>query len=200
MNCLFANKVLSLYLLSVFSLMVLRVGAVLISSLPSPQYLDTEVVTNMPFRVWQDGLCKFTYSLSFNATSSNNLEMAFGCDADKNGQLSEDEIGMIAGWDCGEWFLKDVASGEIESSSPVGDDGVHEFSCIMRLHSSGMIEEVTYTDNSTNIFPNVISAKPYWLYSSNWDLLRIVARGDNVRGNERFSARVDSKGLRIIFR
>jgi hypothetical protein len=200
MNGLFASEKLALYLLSFFSLIVLRVDAVIVSSLPSPQYLDTEVVTNMPFRVWQDGLCKFTYSLSFNATSSNNLEMAFGCDADKNGQLSDDEIGMIAGWDCGEWFLKDAASGGIETSLPVGDDGFHEFSCILRLRSSGMIEEVSCTDNSTNIFQDITSAKPCWLYSRDWDLMRIVARGDNVRGNERFSARIDSKGLRIIFR
>lgn len=108
MNCLFAKRKLALYLLTVISLMILRVDAVIIFSLPSPQYIDTEVVTNMPICVWQEGICKFVYTLFFNATPSNNVEMAFGRDADKDGLLSEDEIGMIVGWDCGEWFLRDV--------------------------------------------------------------------------------------------
>ena len=46
----------------------------------------------MPICVWQEGICKFAYSLSFNATPSNNVEMAFGRDSDKDGLLSEEIV------------------------------------------------------------------------------------------------------------
>ena len=48
--------------------------------LPPVEYLDTETVTNVPFTAWQDHLRYFTFKLAFNATPSNNVEMAFGMD------------------------------------------------------------------------------------------------------------------------
>lgn len=200
MKCLLAHVKSALVLLSLFTVMNVRADETIVSRLPSPQYLDSEVVTNIPFQSWQDGLCKFTYSLAFNATASNNVEMAFGFDADKDGELSDEEIDLVSGWDCGEWFLEDGAGETRFVSLPAGDDGMHEFSCAMRLRSSGRIEEVVYTDNSIGIFTDVATSKPSWIYSSRWNLIRIVARGDNIRGNERYSVRIDSKGLRIIFR
>ena len=187
-------------LLSLFVIADIQADEKLVSRLPSPQYLDTEVVTNIPFHSWQEGLCKFAYSFTFNATASNNVEMAFGFDADKDGELSDGEIDLVSGWDCGEWFLEDLVGGASYTSLPAGDDTLHEFSCAMRLRSSGRIEEVSYTDNSIGIFTDVATTKPSWIYSSRWNLIRIVARGDNIRGNECYSVRIDSKGLRIIFR
>ena len=49
-------------------------------ALPSVEHPDTETATNLSFTAWQPHLRYFTFSLSFNATPSNNVEMAFGTD------------------------------------------------------------------------------------------------------------------------
>ena len=48
--------------------------------LPPVAYLDTETVINVPFTASQEHLRYFTVKLAFNATPSNNVEMAFGMD------------------------------------------------------------------------------------------------------------------------
>ncbi len=72
-------------------------------SLPPREHADTEVVTNVPFGAAMDRTGDFNFSLSFNGTPSNNVEMAFGVDANADGVLSVAETEMSIVWDCGEW-------------------------------------------------------------------------------------------------
>ena len=172
-----------------------------ISALPSPQNLDTEVVTNVPFKSWEDGLVKFDYSIAFRITSSNNVELAFGSDVNNDGILTHDEMELTVGWDCGEWFIENVCTGERITSLHIGDYGLHEFSCKMAFSRAGRrIEKIICTDNSAPLFMRLSQEKPLWLFSKSWNLLRIVARGDNVRGDESFSLCKSVTGLRIIFK
>ena len=79
--------------------------------LPPVEYPDTEVVTNVA--VLAQGSCEYAFELAFLGTASNNVEIAFGTDADGDGALSLDEIGLSVGWNCGEWFVMNAATGEI---------------------------------------------------------------------------------------
>ena len=78
--------------------------------LPSVEYPDTEVVTNVA--VFAQGSCEYAFELAFLGTASNNVEIAFGMDADGDGALSVDEIRLSAGWDCGDrvWRWRSGAS------------------------------------------------------------------------------------------
>ncbi len=71
--------------------------------LPPREHADTEVVTNVPFSAAMDRTGDFNFSLSFNGTPSNNVEMAFGADSNADGVLSVAETEMAVVWDCGEW-------------------------------------------------------------------------------------------------
>ena len=73
--------------------------------LPPVQHLDTEVVTNLAISVASQRSREYAFELSFCGTASNNVEIAFGVDADGDGALSSNEIGLSAGWDCGEWLV-----------------------------------------------------------------------------------------------
>lgn len=73
--------------------------------LPPVEHADTETVTNVPFTAWERGLRAFRFDLAFTGTASNNVEMAFGTDADGDGGLSDGEVDVRAGWDCGELFI-----------------------------------------------------------------------------------------------
>ncbi len=69
--------------------------------LPPAIHADTETVTNVPFTVALDVVGRLSFDLVCRATPSNNVEVAFGRDADGNGMLDVGEEAHTVGWDCG---------------------------------------------------------------------------------------------------
>ena len=55
--------------------------------LPPVEYIDTETTTNVPFMAWQEHVGKFKFSLTCRTTATNNVQFAFGRDADDDGAL-----------------------------------------------------------------------------------------------------------------
>ena len=190
--------------------------------LPSVQYLDTETVTNVPFAAWQPHLRYFTFNLSFNATPSNNVEMAFGTDRGtgttgilpvenggtgttgvspvEDGQLSLDECGLVVGWDCGMWFVENGTTGERVTAAPVSGCGAHELMVRVRIDHHGAVDDVRFLDNGAEVFVELAASKPQWLHSSGWNRLRLVGRGENVRAGERFFAQITPQGTAVRLR
>ena len=176
-------------------------------TLPPVEHLDTETVTNMPFTAWQRNLRDFTVSLSFVATPSNNVEIAFGTDTGTtgvspvgDGELSPDECDLIVGWDCGSWFVEDVETGERFTAAPTGGFGAHDFTLRVRLRHNGAIESTRFLDNGTELFAEMAAAKPAWLHAPEWNRIRAVCRVENVRVGENFSARITPDGGTLIMR
>lgn len=161
--------------------------------LPPVADADTETVTNVAFAAWEQGLREFRFDLAFTGTASNNVEMAFGTDADGNGELSDGEVAVRAGWDCGELFIADNATGERFAEASAA--GAHVFSCVCGMRSSGRIVNVAFADSGAAVFPGLAAAKPAWLHSVGWNMVRLTGRGENVRGGERFSAKTASSGF-----
>ena len=175
--------------------------------LPPVEYLDTETVTNMPFTAWQRNLRDFTVKLSFVATPSNNVEIAFGTDTGTtgvspvgDGELSSDECDLTVGWDCGSWFVEDGETGERFTAAPTGGLGAHDFTLRVRLRHNGAIESVRFWDNSTEMFAELAASAPAWLHAPAWNRIRAVGRGENVRVGENFSARITPDGGTLIMR
>ena len=161
--------------------------------LPPVAHADTETVTNVPFAAWERGLRAFRFDLAFTGTASNNVEMAFGTDADGDGALSDGEIDVRAGWDCGERFIaNNVTDERAAEDAPAG---AHAFSCVCETHSSGRIVNVACTDNGRMVFTGLAAARPAWLHSPGWNMVRLVGRGENVRSGERFSVKTTPSGL-----
>ncbi len=190
--------------------------------LPLVEHLDTETVTNVPFTAWQKHLRHFTFKLVFNATPSNNVEMAFGTDGGagtmgvapvgnggtgttgslpvEDGMLSLDECDLTVGWDCGAWFVEDGATGERVTASPAGGCGAHELLVRVRLARDGAIDDVRFLDNGAEVFAELAASRPPWLHASGWNRLRLVGRGENVRAGERFFAQITPDGTSVRMR
>ena len=175
--------------------------------LPPVEHLDTETVTNMPFTAWQRDLRDFTVNLSFVATPSNNVEIAFGTDTGTtgilpvgDGELSPDECDLTLGWDCGSWFVEDGESGERFVAAPTGGCGLHDFALRVRLRHNGAIESVRFLDNGTEVFSEIAASKPAWFHALAWNRMRLVGRGENVRAGERFFAQVTPHGTSVRLR
>ena len=161
--------------------------------LPPVVNADTETVTNVAFAAWEQGLREFRFDLEFTGSASNNVEMVFGTDADGNGELSDGEVSVLAGWDCGELFIANNATDECftEASSP----GAHVFSCVCEMRSNGRVVNVACSNDSSTVFLDLAAAKPAWLHSLDWNMVRLTGRGENVRVGERFSAKITPSGF-----
>ena len=75
-------------------------------ALPTSDYADTEVSTNLTLRgdnEWHGVGCQ----VSLLADAAANLEVWIGVDADEDGSLSLDEAEAVVGFDCGSWFRRD---------------------------------------------------------------------------------------------
>ena len=83
-----------------------------VPEMPDAEWDDTEVVTNAALPAARADSRVFAFSLELDATASNNVEVAFGRDADHDGVLSRGEADLLVGWDCGEWKIVDCASGD----------------------------------------------------------------------------------------
>ena len=90
--------------------------AVEVAALPEAEFADTEVSTNFSFAVGAVANRKLVFTLELQASPSNNVEVAIGCDADGDGHLSLDESDLTVGYDCGVWFVcsaeKDAVTSE----------------------------------------------------------------------------------------
>ena len=164
--------------------------------LPPVVDADTETVTNMPFTAWEQGLREFRFDLEFTGTASNNVEMAFGTDADGNGELSDGEVAVLAGWDCGELFIANNATDERFTEASAS--GAHVFSCVCEMRSDGRVVSIDFSDNVVAVFHNLAAARPSWLHSLDWNMVRLTGRGENVRVGERFSSKITPFGF--VFR
>ena len=68
-----------------------------VNAMPEEAHDDTEVVTNHSFTAIRSDSRVFSLTLELDATPSNNVEVAFGRDADGDGALSRFEATMRVG-------------------------------------------------------------------------------------------------------
>ena len=93
-----------------------------VSALPLSEFADTEVSTNFTFAVNESGGRRLVFSLGLDATTTNNVEIAIGHDADEDGLLSLDETALAVGYDCGAWFVRSAANDSV-AYADVADSG-----------------------------------------------------------------------------
>ena len=170
--------------------------------LPEPIFVDTEVSTNVAIRAWGENTRQFTVSLQFDATPSNNVQEAFGMDDPGDGNLSAEEIGMTLGWDCGEWFIASDAVSNRFAATPAGTETRKELSFRMSLGADGLPRALELTDGSSPLAfagLNLSPAPPVWMYSKDWNLLKVVARGTDEQ-NEQISVKLSNDAVTPMLR
>ena len=188
-----AALVLPLGLLSAFGAVTgpVRLG--------SSQYADTEVSTNVAFAAWTERMFAFEYELEFGGTPSNNVQVAFGIDVDGNGVLAPEEERLAVGWDCGEWFMRNVAEETAIAQMPLADDGPQLFRFSLRFGRDGSFGPLDIRDGGTPTFRSLAGEPPAWLHDRRWNLCRVTARGVDVHASS-FVVKATQNGTRFIFR
>ena len=140
--------------------------------LPSPSpYADTESVTNVTFRAGTSGDNVFSLSLVLDASPSNNVEVAFGCDANGNGTLDESESAFAVGWDCGEWFFRDIVADV--AGTCAGACGRRKLDWDLRLDQS-LAPKTLRANAGGAALPFPMTAT---MYDPSWNVARVTSRG-----------------------
>ena len=152
-------------------------GAQSCAALPPAVHADTEVSTNVSFTAWEEHQKRFEYRLSFEATPSNNVQVAFGNDSDADGVLGPDEERLVVGWDCGEWFVLDATNGVrlVDAARPTNRAQTLAF--VFETRSDGAVKSLSLSSDGVGLFPSLAATPPKWLYDTRWDMFRLTARG-----------------------
>ncbi len=145
-------------------------------ALPPAQYADTETTTNVPFMMGANVRHTFRFALSFAGTPSNNVEVAFGADANSDGMLSAGETELVVGWDCGRWFLWDFTAGTRHWSDASGG-GVHRLDWTAALDTTNAVTRLVAVFDGGRPFASVTDTLPPWLHNPAWNILRFTGRG-----------------------
>ena len=142
--------------------------------LPSVEYVDTEAPTNVPFTAWQEHVGKFKINLTCRTTATNNVQFAFGRDADDDGILSLEESDLVVGWDCGKWFVQGGYDAErIETAVGTGDGQTLAWTVRLSPVTATPVS-VTATVDGTPVFGGVDAGM---FYRKNWNTFRLTGRG-----------------------
>ena len=165
---------------------------------PVSPFADTEVSTNVPIN--RADISYSDLNFRFHGTPTNNLELAFGTDANTNGVLEAEEIESRFGWRRGCYFIENVRTGEILdgdalSSSQSFSVGLH---LEVRYISQQVRKVVVSGVNAADFGALVSNVPPAWVWRREWDLMLATRRGtespsdwfEYTAGNYGFSIRL----------
>ena len=158
----------------------LRVYArtILVPTQPVSQFADTEVSTNVVIHESRTDVRNVQIHFQLEGTPTNNLEIAFGCDANTNGVLDVSEIETVYGWRGGRYFIENVRAWErIETPAAVTAlCGVID----IQLHNDKHFVPRSFaaTCGGEPAFANLSTTPPpAWLFRNEWNMVRVIRRG-----------------------
>ena len=177
---------------------------ILVPTQPVSPYADTEVSTNVVIQTGRTDVRDVKIRLQLDGTPTNNLEIAFGCDANTNGVLDVSEIETVYGWRAGRYFVENVRAWErIETEAAVNalwNPPVAEGDQVGRMSeaneprsgrkSPGVLDvhlehgpdfaprRFTATCGGETAFAGLSTTPPpAWLFRNRWNMARVVRRG-----------------------
>ena len=148
------------------------------SPFPVSEFADTEFTTNILFNTRRVKTDTLHIDLYLESTSSNNIQIAFGTDSNKDGILSFDETSTIYGWNIDRYFIEDVIRGvryeDIPDTPRVWRENFHVF---INMNKRGRPIVFMAEVERVRVFNDLSLYVPSWLYNHNWDILKITRRG-----------------------
>ena len=100
--------------------------AVTVEPLPQSEFADTEVSTNIAFAVERPAMTRIEFTVSLDATPTNNVEVAIGTDANGDGSLAVEESAYVFDYDCGTWFARSAGLEGLGSLEGLGGGRVEK--------------------------------------------------------------------------
>ena len=172
-------------------------GAVM-PQLPEPVYADTEVFTNVPCAALLSGVRELEVVIDFVGTESNCVQVAFGCDADGDGDLSANETDVAIGWRAGDCFIEDVNGGRRFREAVSATNALHRIELRAAAGDSGARSARVLCDGAAG-FGEALDGDLQWLYNRGWNMAKVTRRGVDPPG-EIVCVTSDHGGMKFIVR
>ena len=153
-------------------------AAVVSPTLPAPEWPDREAATNaaLPAVTWQKR-GHFDVQMSI-ATGTNLVQLAFGRDADGDGELSRAETALIVGRGAGAVFVEDVAARMRYAEALPPTAGRRGLCWRVFLNVAGAPTGLIATNEAgVALFPDWRHAPPAWCFDPSWDMVRAMSAG-----------------------
>ena len=166
---------------------------------PAPVFDDMERSTNAFIQAETIQRCRvFECSLSLLATPSNAVEVAFGSSRNGDGILHPGDETLAIGWEGGAWYAAS-ATNHIYSAILEGA-ARRELSFTLHLSEDGVPRTLSLSaDGAKNDFSSLIDTPPTWMFSREWDAVRLTVRGGD-EADEAASVRFGPNPVFIILR
>ena len=147
---------------------------------PVSQYADTEVATNVVVQSSRTDVREVKLHIQFEGTPTNDLEVAFGRDANANGILDISEIETVYGWRGGRYFIENVRGWDrIETEAAT--NGVGGFFDVQLKNDRDFVPaRFAATCGGSAAFVDFAANPPAWLFRREWNMMRVVRRGAGV--------------------
>ena len=156
-------------------------------TLPVAEWADCEAATNaaLPVATWQKH-GHFDVQMSI-AAGTNLVQLAFGRDADGDGELSRAETAFVVGRGLGEAFVEDVAARVRYAEALPPCAGRRELGLRVSLDRDGAPTGLVATNETgAAVFSEWRHAPPAWMCNPSWDTVRVVSAGpDDADGRVR---------------
>ena len=148
-----------------------------VPSMPVSPFADTEVSTNIPIN--KADISYSDLNFRFGGTPTNNLELAFGTDANTNGVLGAEEVGARFGWRAGRYFIENTLTGDLFDGDALNPS--QNFSVDLHLevrYSSQQVRKVAVSGVNAAAFGALATnVPPAWVWRREWNLMRATRRG-----------------------
>ena len=156
-------------------------------TLPVAEWPDHEAATNavLPVATWQRR-GHFDVRLSV-AAGTNLMQLAFGRDADGDGELSRAETALVVGRGLGEAFVEDVAARMRYAEALPPPPGRRGLGLRVSLDRDGAPTRLVVTNEvGAAVFSEWRHAPPAFCFDPSWDTVRVVSAGpDEADGRVR---------------
>jgi hypothetical protein len=156
-------------------------------TLPVAEWPDREAATNaaLPVATWQKR-GHFDVRMSV-APGTNLVQLAFGRDADGDGELSRAETALVVGCGFAEAFVEDVAAWMRYTEALPPCAGRRGLGWRVFLNAAGAPTGLIATNEAgVAVFSEWRHAPPAWSFDPPWDTVRVVSAGpDDADGRVR---------------
>ena len=163
-------------------------------------FADTEVTTNISLTVAGGHVKMLELAFALDGCASNCVQVAFGHDADGDGVLGFTETDTLYGWRNGRYFAESVKDG-IRVEEPADPPAAScAFAIDMRLSKELAPLSFSATNNlGVAVLTNLSASAQNWLYSPEWDTMRVTRRGPGVPA-EWFACDIAAHYMNLRFR
>ena len=145
---------------------------------PVSPYADTEVSTNVVIQTGRTDVRDVKIRLQLDGTPTNNLEIAFGCDANTNGVLDVSEIETVYGWRGGRYFIENVRTRERIETPAAASVLCGVIDIQLQNDKHFVPKSFVATCGGESAFASLSTTPPpAWLFRREWNMVRVVRRG-----------------------